>query len=99
MVSQGIANPSIRLRDGCSGSSPDGGVQQTKQKKKEENEMPTIDAAGKTVKDIQNACGFTTGNAVYKWINGACMPTIDNMVIIADMCGVTVNDIIVIVRV
>ena len=74
--------------------------------------MPTIDiaatgknirakmnAAGKTVKDIQNACGFTTGNAVYKWINGTCMPTIDNMVIIADMCGVTINDIIVIVRV
>ena len=41
-------------------------------------------AAGKTVKDVQNACGFTTGNAVYKWINGICMPTIDNMVIIAN---------------
>lgn len=77
----------------------------------EEKEMPTVDiaatgknirakmdAAGKTVKDIQNACGLTTGNAVYKWIGGACMPTIDNMVIIADICGVTVNDIIVIVR-
>ena len=74
--------------------------------------MPTIDiaatgknirekmnAAGKTVKDVQNACGFTTGNAVYKWINGICMPTIDNMVIIADMCGVTINDIVVIVRI
>ena len=53
-------------------------------------------AAGKTVKDVQNACGFTTGSAVYKWINGICMPTIDNMVIIADMCGVTINDIVVI---
>ena len=25
-------------------------------------------ANGLSVKDIQNACGFTTGNAVYKWI-------------------------------
>lgn len=77
----------------------------------EEKKMPTIDvaatgrnirakmdAAGKNVKDIQIACGFTTGNAVYKWINGICMPTIENMVIIADICGVTVNDMIVIVR-
>lgn len=51
--------------------------------------------AGKSVKDIQIACGFTSGNAVYKWINGVCMPTIDNMVIIAAVCGVTLDDIVV----
>ena len=55
-----------------------------------------MNAAGKTVKDVQKACGFTSGNAVYKWIHGICMPTIDNMVIIADICGVTINDIVVI---
>ena len=54
-----------------------------------------IENAGKTVKDIQNACGLSTGNAVYKWINGKCMPTIDNLVIIADLCDVTINDIII----
>ena len=57
-----------------------------------------MENAGKTVKDIQEACGFTTRNAVYKWIHGACMPAIDNIVIIADVCGVTVNDIIVVDR-
>lgn len=55
-----------------------------------------MNAAGKTVKDVQNACGFTSGNAVYKWINGICMPTLDNMVIIADICGVTLNDMVII---
>lgn len=50
--------------------------------------------AGKTARDIQDACGFTTCNAVYKWLGGQCMPTIDNMVIIAFVCGVTINDIV-----
>ena len=55
-------------------------------------------ANGLSVKDIQNACGFTTGNAVYKWISGKCMPTIDNMVIIADMFNTTIDNIIVVSR-
>lgn len=73
--------------------------------------MPTIDivqtgmnikkkmkAAGKTAEDIRKACGFTSRNAVYKWIKGTCMPTIDNMVIIADACGTTIDEIIIIKR-
>ncbi len=58
-----------------------------------------MDNAGKTVKDIQRACRLSTGNAVYKWIHGICMPTIDNIVIIADVCGVTINDIVVIEKI
>ena len=50
--------------------------------------------AGKTAKDIQEPCGFTTCNAVYKWLGGQCMPSIDSMVIIAFACGVTINDIV-----
>ena len=69
--------------------------------------MPTIDMAatgenirklmkerGVTVRDVQRACGFTTGNTVYKWIHGCAMPTIDNMVILAHLCNVTIDDII-----
>ena len=52
-------------------------------------------AAGMTVRDIQNACGFATTNAVYKWINGDCMPTIDNMVILATIFGVKMDDIVI----
>ena len=51
---------------------------------------------GMTAKDIQKACGFTTCNTIYKWFNGVCMPTIDNMVIIASICGTTIDSIIVI---
>ena len=71
--------------------------------------MPTIDMAatgqniqrmrknaGITVKDIQNACGCATPNAVYKWIHGACMPTIDNLVILAAIFGAKVDDIVVV---
>jgi len=54
--------------------------------------------AGISVKDIQQACGFSTPNAIYKWQNGDCMPTIDNMVIMADMFGVTIDSIVVVIR-
>ena len=62
--------------------------------------MPTIDmvatgrniqrmrnAAGISVKTIQEACGCSTPNAVYKWIHGTCMPSIDNLVILASIFG------------
>ena len=52
--------------------------------------------AGLTPKDIQEACGLTTRNAVYKWMNGVCMPTIDNMVIIADLFGVSLDELVVV---
>ena len=50
--------------------------------------------AGMTVRDIQEVFGFTTPQAIYKWIHGTAMPTIDNMVILASMFDVTVDDII-----
>ena len=50
--------------------------------------------AGMTVKDMQNVFGFATPQAIYKWIHGTAMPTIDNMVILAAMFGVTLDDII-----
>ena len=52
--------------------------------------------AGMTVRDMQRVFGFTTPQAIYKWIHGTAMPTIDNMVILAAMFGVTVDEIIVV---
>ena len=52
--------------------------------------------AGMTVREMQNVFGFTTPQAIYKWIHGTEMPTIDNMVILAAMFGVTVDEIIVV---
>ena len=50
--------------------------------------------AGMTVRNMQDVFGFTTPQAIYKWIHGTAMPTIDNMVILAEMFDVTVDEII-----
>ena len=50
--------------------------------------------AGLSVKDLQNVFGFATPQATYKWIHGTNMPTIDNMVILASVLGVTINEIV-----
>ena len=53
-------------------------------------------AAGLSVRDMQTVFGFTTPQAIYKWIHGAAMPTIDNLVILAALFGVTMDDIVVV---
>ena len=51
-------------------------------------------AAGMTIKDIQDACGVSA-TAVTKWQKGRAVPTIDNMVILADIWKVRIDDIVV----
>ena len=48
-----------------------------------------------SVKDIQHHFGFYTPQAVYKWMNGQALPTIDNLVILADLYKVTVDEMLV----
>ena len=52
--------------------------------------------AGMSVKDMQMVFGFTTPQAIYKWIHGTSMPTIDNLVILAAMLNVTLDEIVVV---
>ena len=54
------------------------------------------DAAGITVKDIQMVMGFASPYPVYKWIHGKNLPTIDNLVMLAVILGVTMDDIVVV---
>ena len=54
------------------------------------------EAAGLTVKDLQDIFGFATRQAIYKWQHGAAMPTIDNLVVLAAVLAVTMDEIIVI---
>lgn len=71
--------------------------------------LPTIDTigtgmhimdlrkkAGLSVKDLQNILGFATPNAIYKWQNGAAMPTLDNLIVLAAIFNVPIDDIIVV---
>ena len=73
--------------------------------------MPTIDMvetgknierlrklAGISVRDLQNVFGFGTPQAIYKWQHGTAMPTIDNLVVLADVLQVRIDDILVIDR-
>ena len=53
-------------------------------------------AAGMSVKDMQMVFGFATPQAIYKWIHGTSVPTIDNLVILAAMLGVTLDEIVVV---
>lgn len=52
--------------------------------------------AGLTVKDLQIFFGFATPQAIYKWQHGTSMPTIDNLVALAMIFGVTMDEIIVV---
>lgn len=52
--------------------------------------------AGLSVKDLQDFFGFATPQAIYKWQHGAAMPTIDNLVALAMIFGVSMDDIIVV---
>ena len=41
------------------------------------------ESKGITVKDIQKELGFTSPQAIYKWQDGKCLPTLDNIIILA----------------
>ena len=50
---------------------------------------------GLSVRDLQEVFGFATPQAIYKWQKGLAMPTIDNLVVLAALLDVTIDDIIV----
>ena len=50
------------------------------------------------IAEVQAAFGFNTPQAIYKWMRGDTVPTIDNRVILADMFGVGIGDIIAVKR-
>ena len=52
--------------------------------------------AGLTVRDLQEMFGFTTPQAIYKWQHGAAMPSIDNLVALAVVFNVAIDDIIIV---
>ena len=48
------------------------------------------------VSDLQKACGFERPQAIYKWLSGKSLPSMDNMVIIRIILHTTIDDILVI---
>ena len=71
--------------------------------------LPTIDmvktgekieylrkARGFTVSELQDCLGFNTPQSIYKWQEGKVVPTIDHLVALSSLFGVTIDEIIII---
>ena len=52
--------------------------------------------AGLSVRDLQDVFGFATPQAIYKWQHGTALPTIDNLVVLAAVLGVAIDEILVV---
>ena len=50
---------------------------------------------GLSVRDLQEVLGFATPQAIYKWQHGACLPTVDNLVVLSAVFRVPIDAIIV----
>lgn len=70
--------------------------------------IPTIDIVGTgkrirqlrlerklAVKDLQAVFGFATPQAIYKWERGTAMPAVDNLVVLAAVLQVPIEEILV----
>lgn len=51
--------------------------------------------AGYSVCTIQHIFNFSSPQAIYAWEKGNYLPTIDNLIVLADVYGVTVDDFII----
>ncbi|MBR4514833.1 MAG: helix-turn-helix transcriptional regulator [Lachnospiraceae bacterium] len=58
--------------------------------------MRLREVAGLTVRDLRDIFGFATPQAIYKWQHGTAMPTIDNLVVLAAVFAVQMDEIIVV---
>ena len=52
-------------------------------------------AAGLSVHDLQMVFGFNSPQAIYKWQNGTALPTVDNLIVLAALFNVRIDDILV----
>lgn len=50
--------------------------------------------ANMSVKDVQKVFGFSTPQAIYKWIHGKSLPSVDNLLILANVFDVSIEDIL-----
>lgn len=51
---------------------------------------------GLSVRDLQDALGFATPQAIYKWQKGQSLPTLDNLVILSEILHVPIDGILVV---
>ena len=60
-----------------------------------ENIIRLRKACGLTVREIQCFFGFEEPQAIYKWQQGKCLPSVDNLFALSTLLGVSMNEILV----
>lgn len=63
-----------------------------------ENIVQLMNKAGITVRMLQRFFDFENPNAIYKWRHGESLPTVDNLVALAFILNVRMDDIVVLER-
>ncbi|MBQ8160658.1 MAG: helix-turn-helix transcriptional regulator [Clostridia bacterium] len=53
-------------------------------------------SAGLTVKEMQHYFGFGNPQAIYKWLKGQCLPSVDNLVGLSRLLDVPLDDLLVV---
>ena len=54
-----------------------------------------LEKRGVTVQDIQEAMGLASPQAVYRWLRGSNMPSVDNLYALSRSLDVPMNNVIV----
>lgn len=62
------------------------------------NIVQLMNEAGITVRMLQRFFDFENPNAIYKWRHGESLPTVDNLVALAFILNVRMDDIVVLER-
>ena len=52
-------------------------------------------AGGLSVRDLQGVFGFEYPQAVYAWECGRSLPTLDNLLVLSELFGVAIDEIVV----
>ena len=55
-----------------------------------------ITSRGYTIKDIMEITGISTEQAIYKWYSGKSIPTIETQLILCDILGLDIKELLVI---
>ena len=54
-----------------------------------------LEEHGYTVKDVQCVMGFENPQAIYKWLSGRSLPSLDNFLILSRLLHTSIEDILV----
>ena len=51
--------------------------------------------SGYSVRDVQETMGFENPQAIYKWLSGKSLPSLDNLLILSKLLNTTMENILV----